>query len=76
MHRSAVIDRHLHRGIPVTTPARTLVDLAGILDYQPLRRAVREAQRQLVTIPQIVTALDRLGPRPGSANLSKILATG
>ena len=48
------LDATHHQGIPVTTPARTLIDLAATLDYQPLRRAVREAQRQLVTIPQIL----------------------
>ena len=76
VHRTTTPDRTHHKGVPVTTPARTLIDLAGTLTYQPLRRIVREAQRQLVTIPQILTALDRLGPRPGSANLTKILATG
>jgi very-short-patch-repair endonuclease len=75
-HRSQSIDAGYYRGIPTTTPARTLIDLAATLDYRPLRRAVREAQRTLVTIPQILQALDRLGPRPGIANLTKILATG
>jgi very-short-patch-repair endonuclease len=76
VHRTTTPDRTWQRGIPVTTPARTLVDLAGILDYPALRRAVREAQRKLVTIPQILTTLDGLGPRRGTANLTKILATG
>jgi very-short-patch-repair endonuclease len=78
-HRSsmlAVEDVTRHKNIPVTTPARTLVDLAAILPYKPLRRAVREAQRKLVTVGQILTTLDRLGPRRGSANLTRILATG
>src|SRR4051812_25297848 len=41
VHRSATVDRVREKGIPVTTPARTLVDLAttGISD-QALRRAV------------------------------------
>jgi very-short-patch-repair endonuclease len=75
-HRTAVCDRTHHHGIPVTTPARTLIDLAGTLNYRALTRAVREAQRQLVTIPQILQTLDQLGPRRGSAKLTKILATG
>lgn len=33
-----------HRGIPVTTPTRTLVDLAGVLDQTQLRRALEEAE--------------------------------
>ena len=76
VHRSRMIDATRHKGIPVTTPARTLIDLAGQLNYRTLRRTVREAQRQLVTIPRILTTLDRLGPRPGIAKLTKILATG
>ena len=43
---------------------------------QPSARAVREAQRKLVTVRQILETLDRLGPRRGIANLTKILATG
>ncbi len=79
VHRTSMLevqDITRHKGIPITTPARTLVDLAATLDYRPLRRAVREAQRKLVTIPQLVDTLDRLGPRRGTANLTKILATG
>jgi hypothetical protein len=75
-HRTSTPDRTHHNGIPVTTPARTLVDLAATLPYKPLRRAVREAQRNLVTIPDILDTLDHLGPRRGTANLTKILATG
>jgi very-short-patch-repair endonuclease len=33
-----------HHGIPVTTPARTLLDLAGVLDRTALQRAINEAE--------------------------------
>ena len=36
-------DRTTHRGIPVTSPARTLADLAHVLDHDELTRALREA---------------------------------
>jgi predicted transcriptional regulator of viral defense system len=78
-HRSSrleVQDTTRHKGIPITTPARTLIDLAATFTYEALRRTVREAQRRLVTIGQILEALDRLGARRGTANLGKILATG
>jgi very-short-patch-repair endonuclease/predicted transcriptional regulator of viral defense system len=78
-HRSSMLevqDVVSHRGIPITTPARTLVDLAATFGYKPLRRSVREAQRSLVSIKAILETLDRLGPRRGTANLTKILATG
>ena len=78
-HRSSVLavdDVTRYRGIPVTTPARTLVDLGATFTYKALRRTVREAQRNLVDIRHILATLDRLGPRRGTENLTKILATG
>jgi hypothetical protein len=44
VHRSATADRTLHYGIPVTTPARTLLDLADVLDAASLTRAVNDAR--------------------------------
>jgi very-short-patch-repair endonuclease len=38
-------ERTLHCRIPVTTPARTLLDLATILPRRQLERAIDEAQR-------------------------------
>jgi hypothetical protein len=32
VHRSSSIDRTHHKGIPITTPGRTLIDLAATLD--------------------------------------------
>ena len=52
-------------GLPVTTPARTLVDLAAVLEYRTLRRATREAQaRKRVTHAEIVRTLDAPAPLP------------
>jgi very-short-patch-repair endonuclease len=52
LHRSATIepdDTTTHRGIPITTPVRTVVDLARILKGRPLEQALDLAeQRQLV----------------------------
>ena len=80
VHRTTRLDpRDVTRiqGIPATTPARTLVDLGGVLTYAELRRATREAQAQrLVALPQLVETLARLRPCRGAANLAKILATG
>ena len=42
--RLASADRTVHRGIPVTSVARTLVDLGHTLDAESLERVVREAQ--------------------------------
>jgi very-short-patch-repair endonuclease len=79
VHRSSMLDVRdtaRHTGIPITTPARTLIDLAASFKYRALRRTVRQAQSRLTNVPQILNALDRLGPRRGTANLTKILATG
>jgi very-short-patch-repair endonuclease len=64
-------------GIPVTSAARTLLDLASVLSYTSLRRAVREAMgQQRVAIRQLVEILARLGPRRGSRNFARIIADG
>ena len=44
IHRSPNADATTHYGIPVTTPARTLVDLADVLNSKQLTRALNEAQ--------------------------------
>ena len=46
LHRSQLADRDRshHEGIPVTSPARTLVDLAHKIDDDDLVRALRETQ--------------------------------
>jgi len=66
-----------HRGLPVTSPPRTLADLASTFTDRALRRAIREALGQrLTTYPALVTALDQLAPRRGTARLARVLATG
>ena len=80
VHRTAQlapIDRRRTKSVPVTSPARTLLDLAVTLDGAPLRQAVRAAQgRRLVSLRQIHEALSRLRPRRGCARLARAIATG
>ena len=78
IHRSSTLsgDTTRVRGIPVTTPARTLVDLASVLPYKPLRRAVREAIG-LKARRRRASCVAAMQPnRRGTANLRRILATG
>ena len=79
-HRTALLtskDARTHKGIRVTSPARTLVDLAPSLTYRGLRRAVRQAQgMHLASHRELVETVTRLGPRRGSRNLRRIIATG
>jgi very-short-patch-repair endonuclease len=50
VHRARTLEATHRHGIPVTTPARTLLDLATVLPRRPFERAVEEAQlRRLVT---------------------------
>lgn len=56
LHRCRLDDRERtrYRSIPVTTPARTLFDLATVLDADQLGRCVDEAlRRRLVTISEL-----------------------
>jgi Protein of unknown function (DUF559) len=80
IHRTTNLDGDdaaRHRGIPVTSPARTLLDLAARLDSSPLRSATRRAQSlHRVNIRQLVAILARHRQRPGCAPLARIVATG
>jgi len=80
VHRTSQLaarDRTRHEGIPVTTPARTLIDLAAALTEAELRHAVRRAQGlRRVNTRQLLEVIGRLGPRRGSRRLSEAIATG
>jgi hypothetical protein len=80
IHRTTILDRDdtaRHRGIPITSPARTLLDLAARLDHRSLRSATRRAQSlHRVNVRQLVAILACHGRRPGSAKLACIVATG
>ena len=65
-------------GLAVTTPVRTLVDLASVVDDHTLRRAAESAiARRLVTGPAVLSWLDRAGSagRPGVRRLRRALAS-
>ena len=63
------------RGIPVTTPERTLLDLAGVLAEERLRRAVRQSRfLKLTTVRSLVEVLHGPGPKRGRKKLARILA--
>lgn len=79
LHRSANLvkrDVWLHHGLPVTSPARTLLDLASRLDRRSLERALDEALavRKIVSRAQIIDVLERAGGRPGTALLRSLVA--
>jgi very-short-patch-repair endonuclease len=60
--------------IPVTRPARTLIDLAGELPRQQLERAVNEAdKRDLVDPESLRQAVERCAGEPGVKSLRALL---
>jgi len=70
-------DVRSRRGLPVTSPIRTLVDLAGVLNERALERAVDEAiLRRLVRERDLVEALGPSRGRPGIRRLRAILGNG
>ena len=68
------LQRTVWRGIPVTSPARTLVDLAAVLDAETLARAVHEAGIRHHTTPdQVEAVLKQRRTSPGAAKLRSVL---
>jgi Protein of unknown function (DUF559) len=72
VHRARTIDRVRHRGLPVTTVARTLLDFAAVAPVGRLRQAVAEAD--YLRLPD-VDAIDAVAGRgrAGSAALGDVL---
>ncbi|HEU4974484.1 MAG TPA: type IV toxin-antitoxin system AbiEi family antitoxin domain-containing protein [Baekduia sp.] len=59
-------ERTQHRGIPITTVERTLLDLATVVDRVALREAFNQASvRRLLRPAALARVLDGRGGRPG-----------
>lgn len=75
--RLAAADVRRIEGIPVTSPARTIVDLAGRVTPDALERLVHEAQVLRLASPHAATAaLERAGAVAGGLALRAVLETG
>jgi very-short-patch-repair endonuclease len=68
----------IHRGIPVTTPARTIRDLAGTMySERAFRRLVHEAlSRKVVKLASLQKEIDRARRCPGIGRLKAEIADG
>jgi very-short-patch-repair endonuclease len=78
VHRGAIDgnDLRLLKGVPVTSPARTVIDLAGRLDGEVLEAAVEDVlHRGLTTASTLERRLAALGGRgrPGAGRLERVL---
>jgi very-short-patch-repair endonuclease len=77
-HRAVLLPDEVtvRRGIPVTTAARTLFDLATVLTPQQLEHAFNEAQVRRLTSPvSLADLLSRYPRRAGNAATRRVLAT-
>jgi very-short-patch-repair endonuclease len=78
VHRSRLIaaeDRALIDGIPTTSAARTLVDLADVLDERRLADAVHRAEiLRIFDLSPLQATLARLPGRAGRHKLRRVLA--
>ena len=78
VHRSRTLTADqitTHFGIPVTTPARTIIDLADVLPDAPLARAVNEAQlKRRARVDDITSLLARSPGRRATKRVRRLLA--
>lgn len=79
VHRVTTLDRRDVRmlgGIPITAPARTLLDLAAIVAPRELEQALAEAHaRRLAHRSDLTALLARVGRRPGAPALRSLIET-
>ncbi|HJR19046.1 MAG TPA: type IV toxin-antitoxin system AbiEi family antitoxin domain-containing protein [Actinomycetota bacterium] len=78
VHRGvlAAVDVTVLDSIPVTTPARTLIDLASVVPFEMMEEALDDAlRRRIVSISRMRWRLDALARpgRPGIAAMRRLL---
>jgi very-short-patch-repair endonuclease len=75
-HRSMhPLDAQFWRGVPITSPARTIVDLAATLAAHELARAAHEAAIRHNTAPREIEAvLQRQPNRRGAKELKRVIS--
>jgi very-short-patch-repair endonuclease len=78
VHRSRILtpaDTRMHQGLPLTSPARTLLDVGATLPDRDVERLLAEAVfgRRIVTRAQIGGLLKRAGAHPGRRRLARVV---
>jgi very-short-patch-repair endonuclease len=76
-HRTSILDprdARIERGLPTTSPARTFVDTAGNRTESELERGLDDAlRRNLLRLPQLEEAIDRVGGNRKCAGLLRVI---
>lgn len=79
VHRATGLDERdvtTVRGIPCTTVARTLLDLATTIDKTALERAVEQAEKlRIFDLAAVVDVTTRAGNHRGATALGEVIAT-
>jgi very-short-patch-repair endonuclease len=77
VHRAASLtrrDRRLLRRVPISSPARTLLDLAALVELPELESLVADAERRtLIHTRELADQLERNPGRRGAATLRRLL---
>ncbi len=73
VHRATSVERVIHRGLPVTPVARTLLDFASVAPLGQVRKAVAKADFKRRIELEAIDAVTGVG-RAGSARLKRALA--
>ncbi|HEX2104419.1 MAG TPA: hypothetical protein VHF51_12260 [Solirubrobacteraceae bacterium] len=74
--RLAATEVSSHHGIPVTTPARTILDLAATLPTRPLERQLDQAESaRLTDVPSLVARARAHAGHRGAGRLPATLDT-
>ncbi len=80
VHRFANLppdERGIHEGVPITIPARTLLDAAGMVGSREIEALVARAEREgLVSREDLIRLMQRHPRRPGTAALRALLMPG
>jgi hypothetical protein len=74
LHRRNALEVTTHRGIPVTTPAATIVDLATSLPPAEVEDLINQADLLgIIEVDALRAALEDMPPRPGLAKVKRTI---
>jgi very-short-patch-repair endonuclease len=80
VHRSRCLtarDLRFHKGLPVTSPARALLDIAPLVTDRELELAFdRGVVDRVIRTADVAAVLSRAGGHPGRGRLSSLMADG